>query len=410
MGQRLAQMRFREELAARPRVSFGVRQRQEPAKIVIPQPNRHDAVERNEAGPQAQVSGDATNTPSRVRGEVGTADVLPVSAEWYGVQIRAVYERHNPTKLAQVPTLLEKYAGCEAEMYERICEKYGVPPEVPPNFFSDPDVDTRRASQPLGFARKASAPAPPAQANLAPCHSLQAPAPPPPPPQKEAPSVSSLQARFENLIADGDDFDSDDNGNKAGIVAEPGHTWTRKATWDKNQHGNSCSGYDRSRSSARYPGGGRDHQIRRGEHVDGRRSCARPSNSDADRGERRNVDAQQDLAIPIGARHSVGPSQSRAGQASCHQKGGRRDYSHDYGGYSGGHQDVAGRVGHQNAGYRGGYNYNGRGRSRSRCNNRSHSHARRDVRYDGPPASYPTRPKSEGPRPPPRSDSYMRAH
>eukprot|EP00438_Fugacium_kawagutii_P028608 Skav226700 [mRNA] locus=scaffold3971:230922:232326:- [translate_table: standard] len=52
--------------------------------------------------------------------------------EWYGLQIRAVYEKHNPGKLPDVPHLLSKYAGCEDEMYDRICEKYGVQPALPP--------------------------------------------------------------------------------------------------------------------------------------------------------------------------------------------------------------------------------------------------------------------------------------
>ena len=32
--------------------------------------------------------------------------------------------RHNPSKLPQVDTLLEKYRGREAELYERIVDRY----------------------------------------------------------------------------------------------------------------------------------------------------------------------------------------------------------------------------------------------------------------------------------------------
>jgi len=44
--------------------------------------------------------------------------------------ILGVYERKNPTKLSKVPALLEKYAGAEFKMYQRICKKYGEPVAV----------------------------------------------------------------------------------------------------------------------------------------------------------------------------------------------------------------------------------------------------------------------------------------
>ena len=39
--------------------------------------------------------------------------------------IRGVYQRHNPAKLGDVESLLQKYRGMEAELYTKVCEKYG---------------------------------------------------------------------------------------------------------------------------------------------------------------------------------------------------------------------------------------------------------------------------------------------
>lgn len=42
----------------------------------------------------------------------------------FEAEIRKLYMRHNPSKLPQVDTLLEKYRGREAELYERIVDRY----------------------------------------------------------------------------------------------------------------------------------------------------------------------------------------------------------------------------------------------------------------------------------------------
>ena len=47
-------------------------------------------------------------------------------AEHYGLRICRIYELRNPAKVTAIPSLLEKYLGSEAELHERICEKYGV--------------------------------------------------------------------------------------------------------------------------------------------------------------------------------------------------------------------------------------------------------------------------------------------
>ena len=41
-------------------------------------------------------------------------------------QIRALYREHNPAKLSDVPGLLTKYRGAEAELLRSIRTKYGV--------------------------------------------------------------------------------------------------------------------------------------------------------------------------------------------------------------------------------------------------------------------------------------------
>jgi len=43
--------------------------------------------------------------------------------------LEQLYRKHCPAKLIDIDTLLEKYQGAEAEMYERACQKYGVTPK-----------------------------------------------------------------------------------------------------------------------------------------------------------------------------------------------------------------------------------------------------------------------------------------
>ena len=38
--------------------------------------------------------------------------------------IHAVYEAHNPEKVTDIESLLERYRGSEKYLYERICETY----------------------------------------------------------------------------------------------------------------------------------------------------------------------------------------------------------------------------------------------------------------------------------------------
>ena len=47
---------------------------------------------------------------------------------WVREQVLVLYQKHNPSKLAEVEKLLAKYAGKEEEMYQKICKKYSVAP------------------------------------------------------------------------------------------------------------------------------------------------------------------------------------------------------------------------------------------------------------------------------------------
>eukprot|EP00927_Polykrikos_kofoidii_P083997 TRINITY_DN8740_c0_g1_i1.p1 TRINITY_DN8740_c0_g1~~TRINITY_DN8740_c0_g1_i1.p1 ORF type:complete len:759 (-),score=168.87 TRINITY_DN8740_c0_g1_i1:69-2345(-) len=139
--------------------------------------------------------------------------------EYYGSRICAIYRQHNLAKLADVPGLMEKYSGCEAEMYDRICEKYGVQP--------DPHLPAREESPQVPpavpkqrYAKKAKAPAfsVPSTATTAGRSGGPEPppsAPPPPPMPKKAPAVSSLMARFQSLLGPGEDIHDQTSEDRA---------------------------------------------------------------------------------------------------------------------------------------------------------------------------------------------------
>jgi hypothetical protein len=40
--------------------------------------------------------------------------------------VRAIYEKHNPQKLGDVPRILEKYRGREMELLDSLHAKYGI--------------------------------------------------------------------------------------------------------------------------------------------------------------------------------------------------------------------------------------------------------------------------------------------
>eukprot|EP00435_Cladocopium_sp_Y103_P067462 s1024_g30.t1 len=232
----LLAQKLEEERASRPRITFGVKTRQDPVKASSPaikvptitEAPGHPRVVQGEVlqprsleeVPEMSNSWDSWDTwsdpaklpdtflsvppiqpmgqPSaQLQPEQSVQPVHPTHClnfrslkEWYIFQIRAVYQKHNPEKLADVPHLMQKYAGCEDEMYDRICEKYGVQPILPPRNLErlpPPPPPTSQPKEPkdlkaVGFARKASAPAPVRR------H------------EGDAPSTSDLLARFQNLV------------------------------------------------------------------------------------------------------------------------------------------------------------------------------------------------------------------
>ena len=48
-----------------------------------------------------------------------------VTAEQYAQRVYQFYQQHNPTKLSEVPQLMEKYRGKEAELIQKLEMKYG---------------------------------------------------------------------------------------------------------------------------------------------------------------------------------------------------------------------------------------------------------------------------------------------
>mmetsp|Transcript_54594 Transcript_54594/g.152329 ORF Transcript_54594/g.152329 Transcript_54594/m.152329 type:complete len:580 (+) Transcript_54594:123-1862(+) len=96
--------------------------------------------------------------------------------------IRGIYQRHNPSKADAVESLMEKYVGAEDEVYSYVCHKYGEVPEIDlgndtggnslangGSVRSEGGLQPPARAQPAGFgaapkgfARKASAPPPPA--------------------------------------------------------------------------------------------------------------------------------------------------------------------------------------------------------------------------------------------------------
>lgn len=126
---------------------------------------------------------------------VEDAALFPEVNARFSELIRGVYKRHNPAKLNEVESLLEKYRGMEAELYNRVCEKYGEQPE---------DVDVQPGASeasfslaggtpaaPKGFAKKASAPPPPGNPWTNPAAPPAKPAAPVPPPPPSAPPKAS---------------------------------------------------------------------------------------------------------------------------------------------------------------------------------------------------------------------------
>ena len=68
---------------------------------------------------------------STVEGDVLAAAVslcqpCPFGNNRYKMLVQKVYAQKNPSKLSDLPHLLEKYQGREHELYNQVCEKYEV--------------------------------------------------------------------------------------------------------------------------------------------------------------------------------------------------------------------------------------------------------------------------------------------
>jgi len=188
----------------------------------------------------------------------------------YGARIQAIYEEHNPAKLADVPALLEKYEGSEAEMYQRICDKYGVTPDPP----LLPERRGRGGQVPRQrYAKKAGAPVPPV--SIATGHDREplsrskraAPsvAAPPAPPAPAAPAVSSLFARFQSLVgAEGSDEPEEEAAPSHGRYEETRYVETRYV--EEPRHRSRREGPGWSGSGSRHVGDGRENGARSGSY------------------------------------------------------------------------------------------------------------------------------------------------
>lgn len=52
----------------------------------------------------------------------------PTSSVAMEERVRQFYQEHNPSKLASVPEILEKYRGREQELLLKLQKQYGVAP------------------------------------------------------------------------------------------------------------------------------------------------------------------------------------------------------------------------------------------------------------------------------------------
>ena len=57
---------------------------------------------------------------------VSLCQTSPFGNNRYKMLVQKVYAQKNPSKLSDLPHLLEKYQGREHELYNQVCEKYEV--------------------------------------------------------------------------------------------------------------------------------------------------------------------------------------------------------------------------------------------------------------------------------------------
>jgi len=62
-------------------------------------------------------------------GEGDDTEKLPeLAARQYAILVQAVYQKQNPSKLADLAKLLQRYRGVEKDLYLQVCQKYAVHP------------------------------------------------------------------------------------------------------------------------------------------------------------------------------------------------------------------------------------------------------------------------------------------
>mmetsp|Transcript_102224 Transcript_102224/g.192344 ORF Transcript_102224/g.192344 Transcript_102224/m.192344 type:complete len:633 (+) Transcript_102224:140-2038(+) len=87
--------------------------------------------------------------PSMVKAEL-SEEAAAATSEQYTSLITQIYEDKNPSKLKDLPKLLQKYEGKESELYKMVCEKYEVDKEAMLKNLSDPDSGPGRVTQSAG--------------------------------------------------------------------------------------------------------------------------------------------------------------------------------------------------------------------------------------------------------------------
>ncbi|CAD7970284.1 unnamed protein product [Amoebophrya sp. A120] len=94
-------------------------------------------------GPQVAMKAAANNKDNNNKAGTTTSNLPPDNSDEehsaakpdsgldYEKLIYDLYKEHNPTKLEDLPALLQKYEGQQDELYERVCKKYNVEPIKP---------------------------------------------------------------------------------------------------------------------------------------------------------------------------------------------------------------------------------------------------------------------------------------
>jgi len=75
------------------------------------------------------LEGTVREEASKIKAELAEETTAMLSGEQYSELLEKVYEERNPSKLADLPGLLEKFVGREKALYDMVCSKYSVDAE-----------------------------------------------------------------------------------------------------------------------------------------------------------------------------------------------------------------------------------------------------------------------------------------